>query len=134
MELCLYNAVFTAMSLDCKQFTYMNQLASSEKDISGRSDWFTCACCPPNVLRLLGMIGGYIWNVSENSPSSVTQIDVHLYSSTTLEFQTEAGASSIKQDCDWPRDGNIRFSLNSASKAVQLRLRIPRWATNWDVS
>jgi DUF1680 family protein len=81
-----------------------------------------------------GMIGGYIWNVSENSPSSVTQIDVHLYSSTTLEFQTEAGASSIKQDCDWPRDGNIRFSLNSASKAVQLRLRIPRWATNWDVS
>ena len=78
MELCLYNAVFTAVSVDCKQFTYVNQLASSEKNLSERHSFFTCACCPPNVLRLLGMIGGYIWNVSETQ-RDVTQVDVHLY-------------------------------------------------------
>lgn len=46
MELCLYNAVLTAMSTDGKKFTYVNQLASSDKDHSKRDDWFTVACCP----------------------------------------------------------------------------------------
>ncbi|KAF2023031.1 DUF1680-domain-containing protein [Setomelanomma holmii] len=40
MELCLYNNVMTAMSLDSKSFTYVNQLSSSEADKSGRKDWF----------------------------------------------------------------------------------------------
>lgn len=133
MELCLYNAVFTAVSVDCKHFTYVNQLASSEQNLSERHGFFTCACCPPNVLRLLGMIGGYIWSVSEKK-GDATQINVHLYAPATLEFQTGAGTASLKQECDWPRDGQIKFSLIGASKKVQLKLRIPRWATKWEVS
>lgn len=134
MELCLYNAVFTAMSVDCKQFTYVNQLASSEKDLSERSERFTCFCCPPNILRLLGMIGGYIWNVSGTNESGRTQIDVHLYTAAVLEFETDAGSASLKQESDWPRHGVIKFSLIGTSRNVQLKLRIPRWATTWEVS
>ena len=26
-----------------------------------RQDWFSCACCPPNVLRFLGSLGGSIY-------------------------------------------------------------------------
>ncbi|KAM0327100.1 hypothetical protein ACHAQA_006227 [Verticillium albo-atrum] len=37
MELCLYNTVMTAMSLNGKAFTYVNQLASSEAD---KSSWW----------------------------------------------------------------------------------------------
>ncbi|KAF3045458.1 hypothetical protein E8E12_005741 [Didymella heteroderae] len=134
MEICLYNAVFTAMSLDCRKFTYVNQLASSEKDLSERFGWFQCACCPPNVLRLLGMIGGYIWNISESNKSDVTQVDVHLYAPATLVFETAAGRASLKQECDWPRDGSITFTLTGATKDVQLKLRIPGWATSWHIS
>lgn len=47
MELCFYNAVLTGMSEDGKRFTYVNQLASSDTDLSKRAEWFTCACCPP---------------------------------------------------------------------------------------
>ena len=133
MELCLYNAVFTAMSLDCRKFTYVNQLGSSEKNLSERFGWFQCACCPPNVLRLLGMIGGYIWNVSENTSSNATQVDVHLYAPATLDFETPAGRASLKQESDWPRDGSIKFSLAGAKDDVQLKLRIPGWATSWEV-
>lgn len=134
MELCLYNAVFTAMSLDCRKFTYINQLASSEKNLSERFGWFQCACCPPNVLRLLGMVGGYIWNVSESKKSDITRVDVHLYAPATIKFDTPAGQASLKQECDWPRDGSIRFSLTGADKNVQIKLRIPGWATAWEVS
>ena len=134
MELCLYNAIFTAMSLDCKKFTYVNQLASSEKDLSERFGWFQCACCPPNVLRLLGMIGGYLWNVSESNASEITQVDIHLYAPATVTFRTPEGQASLKQECDWPRDGSIRFSLTGATQGVQLKLRIPDWATSWTVS
>lgn len=80
------------------------------------------------------MIGGYIWNVSANTEGEVTQIDVHLYAPSTLDFQTKTGPATLKQHCDWPRSGTISFSLNSSSKDVQLKLRIPRWATTWEVS
>ncbi len=132
MELCLYNAVLTAISLDCKQFTYVNQLASSERDLSERSERFTCFCCPPNILRLLGMIAGYVWNVSEAKNNSFTRIDVHLYTSATLEVETNVGSATLKQECDWPIDGRIKFSFTGQD--VQLRLRIPGWATSWEVS
>lgn len=121
------------MSVDCRQFTYDDQLASSEKNSSDRRGWFTMCCCPPNVLKPLGMIGRYIWNVSEKK-SDITQIDVHLYAPTTLEFKTEAGSANLMKECDWPRDGQVKFSLISASKNVQFKPRIPRWAMNWEVS
>ncbi|KAF5697943.1 DUF1680 domain-containing protein [Fusarium mundagurra] len=47
IELCLYNTIMTAMSLDGKYFTYINQLASSGTDKNAREGWFWCACCPP---------------------------------------------------------------------------------------
>lgn len=122
------------MSIDCKQFAYVNQLASSEKDLSERCGWFNVCCCPPNILRLLGMVGGYIWNVSKSTKRDVTQIDVHLYTPATLEFETDTGSARLEQECDWPRDGRVKFSLTSPSTNVQLKLRIPRWATTWEVS
>lgn len=134
MELCLYNAIFTAMSIDCTKFTYVNQLASSEDHRSERFGWFQCACCPPNVLRLLGMIGGYLWNVSESNKSNITQVEVHLYAPATLTFQASAGQVSLTQECDWPRDGAIRFLLTGRIQNIQLKLRIPSWATRWEVS
>jgi DUF1680 family protein len=60
MELCLYNNIMAAMSLDGKSFTYVNQLGSSAADKNGREDWFWCACCPPNYSRLFGSIKGYL--------------------------------------------------------------------------
>ena len=42
MELSLYNTVLTSMSYDGKRFTYVNQLASSDTDLSQREEWFTC--------------------------------------------------------------------------------------------
>lgn len=132
MELCFYNAVMTAMSITGKQFTYVNQLASSNTDLSKRAEWFTCACCPPNVTRLLGYIGGYLWK-SKIEDQNIF-IDVHMYSSATLTVPVGNNFVEFEQKSNWPWEGKIRFTLrNAASVSATIRLRIPGWSTDWKV-
>lgn len=72
MERALYNNVLGAMSLDGKRFFYVNPLEvwpeASEKNPGRfhvkpvRQKWFACACCPPNVARLLTSLNNYIYS------------------------------------------------------------------------
>ncbi|CAD0111513.1 unnamed protein product, partial [Aureobasidium uvarum] len=133
MELCLYNAVLTAMSTDGKKFTYVNQLASSDEDLSQRDDWFTVACCPPNMLRLLGTIGGYIWSYQSIATEKRAQIDVHLYIGSKLAFECGENTIALEQETNWPSSGDVKFKLHSNSVKVDLRLRIPGWAESWKI-
>jgi len=134
MELCLYNAVLTAMSYDGKSFTYVNELASSEADLSKRSDWFTIACCPPNILRLLAQIGGYIWNYSLDEASRSVNVTVNLYVPSTLQLPVGTEQAEVTQNSRWPWDGEISFKILPASTRFSLRLRIPGWASSHKVS
>ena len=134
MELCLYNAVLTAMSSNGRQFTYVNQLASSEQDLSKREQWFKCACCPPNILRLLAQIGGYVWNFYPNEKESSAQINVHLFMANQLRFAVGGQYVEIEQKTDWPWNGDVTFNLRTDLKHVSMRLRIPFWARSWRVS
>ena len=123
----------TGMSATGKQFTYVNQLASSDTDLSKRAEWFTCACCPPNVTRLLGYIGGYLWNYDVRDEDSV-QINVHMFSSATLSIQVGGHALELEQKSNWPWEGKVKFSLRRASNvSTTIRVRIPSWAETWEV-
>lgn len=134
MELCFYNAVLTGMSANGKQFTYVNQLASTDTDLSKRAKWFTCACCPPNVARLLGYIGGYLWSHKVDEKSKAVEVDVHLYSSATLKIPVGDTIVELEQKSNWPWDGKISFCLRNASEvATTIKLRIPGWAADWEV-
>lgn len=134
MELCLYNTVLTSMSHDGKRFTYVNQLASSDSDPSQREEWFTCACCPPNVLRLLGQIGGYIWTHRIDTESRSATIMVHLYVPSTLEFDVAGDSVQLQQESNWPWDGKIDFTLKTSVKSVNIKLRIPGWVSDFSIT
>ena len=134
MELCFYNAVMTGMSVNGKQFTYVNQLASTDTDLSKRAEWFTCACCPPNVARLLGYIGGYLWSHTTDEKSKSLQVNVHLYSSATLKVPVGSTTVELEQKSNWPWEGKVDFSLrNDSDVATTIKLRIPGWAADWQV-
>ena len=134
MELALYNAVLTAMSHDGTKFTYVNQLASSDADPSTREAWFTCACCPPNIMRLMGSIGGYIWK-HKATKERETQVDVHLFIPSSLAFEDADGEKvELKQKSNYPWSGDISFALKTSSKRVSMNVRIPAWAEDWSVS
>lgn len=134
MELCLYNAVLTAMSHDGRAFTYVNQLASSETDLSKREDWFTVACCPPNMLRLLGQIGGFAWSYDVDEACLAAAINVNLFLSSKLEFQLGSEVIEIHQESSWPWGGSIALTVSQTKANVTLRLRIPQWAGEFTVS
>lgn len=133
MELCLYNAVLTAMSSNGKSFTYENQLASSDKDPSRRSDWFTVACCPPNMLRLLGQIGGYVWSEQAPSPERHGFVAAHLFIPSTHRTTIEGQVFEISQDTNWPTDGHIEFHVTATELAMDVMVRIPSWATSYQL-
>ncbi|KAJ9652012.1 hypothetical protein H2198_008754 [Neophaeococcomyces mojaviensis] len=146
MELCLYNAVLTAMSHDGKAFTYVNQLASSSADPCKRCDWFTVACCPPNIMRLLGQIGGYIYTDhssdrdlcngtnevnghNEHRSADTTAIDVHLYIPSSHTFTHDNKSCTLTQKSNYPWTSEITFNLDVPSTSdISLRLRIPFFA------
>lgn len=134
MELCFYNNVSTAMSANGKRFTYVNQLASSNTDLSKRSEWFTCACCPPNISRLLGYIGGYLWSHKIDETRNSADINIHLYSAATIKLPMGDTEMELEQRSNWPWDGHIEFCLRKdADVAVTIKLRIPRWSSDWKV-
>ncbi|EKG17518.1 Six-hairpin glycosidase-like protein [Macrophomina phaseolina MS6] len=134
MELSFYNAVLTGMSCDGRAFTYVNQLCSSGNDLSKRSEWFTCACCPPNVARLLGYLGGYFWTARVEQAENRVSVDVYMYGSATLKIPVGTSAVTVKQASDWPWDGKISFQVDAPEDIdVNLSLRIPSWASDWQV-
>ncbi|RSL70524.1 hypothetical protein CEP54_001666 [Fusarium duplospermum] len=127
MELCLYNTVMTAMSLDGKAFTYVNQLASTEADKSVREEWFWCACCPPNLTRLFGSLGGYLWDYGHEADNVF--INVHLYTGAELAFDANGLPVTLQQRSNWPWEGNVGFQLSAPSSLrVVIRLRLPAWS------
>ncbi|KAL9114092.1 MAG: hypothetical protein Q9227_001864 [Pyrenula ochraceoflavens] len=135
MELCLYNVILGAMSSDGTKFTYHNQLASSDgQDLCTREQWFKCACCPPNVLRLLAQIGGYIWTFQQDDKRNAAQINVHLFINSSLDFHVGQTPVKLQQETNWPWEGEVKFTLETSLKDVIVRLRIPGWAKTWKIS
>ena len=134
MELNLYNAVLTGVSTDGKSWTYVNQLASSDEDLSQRSDWFTVACCPPNVLRLLGDLAGYCFSAKKQK--SKLDLTITLYAD--MEITEKVGSSEVKVlvKTDWPLSGLVDFEVKCPEDVeLTMHLRIPGWAgSNWSVS
>ncbi|RSL42247.1 hypothetical protein CEP53_012300 [Fusarium sp. AF-6] len=127
MELCLYNTVMTAMSLDGKAFTYINQLVSTEADKSVREEWFWCACCPPNLTRLFGSLGGYLRDYSHEADNVF--INVHLYTGADLAFDVNGLPVTLQQKSNWPWEGKVDFQLSAPSSLqVVIRLRLPAWS------
>ena len=130
MELCLYNTVMGSMSLSGKAFTYENYLASCPGHLSQREEWFECSCCPPNVSRLFGSLGGYLWHFKSSSGSSSDDhtgddveeihINVHLYTTARLEFETARRRPvSFEQKTRWPWEGNILFTLSTPTPTTR---------------
>jgi len=121
MERALYNGTISGVSLDGKKFFYVNPLES--RGNHHRQDWFGCACCPPNIARLIASIGGYIYSQSEKDAC------VHLYVRGSGTLQVGGKQVVLKQETDYPWDGNIKISVNVENPTVfGLNLRIPGWS------
>jgi hypothetical protein len=130
MERALYNTCIAGMSLDGKNFFYVNPLeVNPEASRSNpnrkhvlpvRPGWFGCACCPPNLARLISSLGQYIYSVKED------KIFIHLYIGSEAVLDVSGEKVNIKMETEYPYEGNIKILMSGGS--YSLCLRIPEWS------
>ena len=123
MERILYNGVLSGISLSGDRFFYPNPLASFGQH--SRTPWFSCACCPPNVARILASVPGYFYAASRDS------VYVNLYAQGRGKVTTAGTDLELVQTTGYPWKGEIRIDVKApAPTEFTLRLRIPGWALN----
>jgi len=136
MERALYNGVISGMQLDGKRFFYVNPLEvlpeASLKDYRKghvkveRQKWFGCACCPPNIIRLLSSLEDYIYSVDGRD------VYLHLYVGGGLETEIDGRPLALDVRTNYPWNGAVAVTVNTAGRFA-LKLRAPGWCRRWTV-
>lgn len=135
MERLIYNGTISGMALDGRHFFYTNPLsvweeATKKAGVCGhikskRPGWFGCACCPPNLARMITSLGGYVYSNSESV------IYTHLYIGGEANVQMPFGNVRICQRGNYPWSGHIEFETGKGE--YTLALRIPSWARSFTI-
>jgi DUF1680 family protein len=131
VEWTYYNAVLPAISLDGNAYYYTNPLKNDEAH--KRQKWFDCACCPPNISRIIAEFPGYIYSVSDEG------IWLHLYASSKANILLRSERQvEVEQSTRYPWDGHIILRIGimipivnpmeeKAGEEFSLFLRVPGW-------
>lgn len=132
-ERALYNTVLAGMSDDGQSFFYVNPLEvlpkanrkdSRKKHIKPvRQKWFGCACCPPNLARLISSVGEYCFTENENC------IYIHQYIGGNIKCKN----ASLEIVSDYCNTGAVNLTVTPA-KTTQLALRIPSWSDEFKIN
>lgn len=127
MERALYNGTISGLSLDGTRFFYVNPLASDGRH--HRQPWFGCACCPPNIARLIASVGRYIYSQGDG------EAWVHLYVQSKATLDVGSGKLVLRQKTDYPWDGRVVITVEAERPmSFALNLRIPGWARSAKLS
>ncbi len=123
MERALLNAVLGGGSLDGSAFAYANKLATSGREVATREPWFEVCCCPPNLSRTLGMLGGYAWRATVTAERRIA-LDVYLFVSGTRTVDLGGATATAELRTGMPWRGETRLVL-SAPEGWEWDLRLP---------
>ena len=131
-ELSLFNNALAGINLAGDRFFYVNPLEADGKrlfnhGIAGRAEWFGCACCPPNISRLILQAPGYMFAHTSD------KIYFTLYSDCKTSVGIKGSEVNITERSGYPFDGNVslKFTINKPTE-FEARLRIPQWAVSQD--
>ena len=130
IELTMYNGFLSGVALDGRSYFYVNPLQSrgaaqtSGRSLPERQEWFQCACCPPNVMRLISSLSHYV------ATQDAGGVQVHQYAGADIGFETGGGGRALlRMETDYPWKGLVRFAVEeTGGRAWSLSLRVPGWS------
>lgn len=139
MERALYNGILSGMALDGKSFFYVNPLEvipeACRKDARKthvkpvRQKWFGCACCPPNIARMVSSIGSYAYTHSSDT------LYVHLYVAGSVDLSCSEGSIHLATESNLPWDKDASFTIHTDKPLTYtIALRIPSWTDGYELS
>lgn len=126
MEKCLYNSTISGMSMDGTHFFYVNPLEVNP-GLSGevfgmrhclpeRPGWYACACCPPNLARMVLSLGKYCWSESDDT----------IYSHLMIGQKASLALADIEVDSSYPWKGEVTYKIAPKStESFTIALHIP---------
>ncbi len=132
MEQALYNTVLAGMALDGRSFFYVNPLEvvpeAAKRDErkhhikTRRQKWFGCACCPPNIARIVSSLGKYVYTLGEQI------LYTHLYVGSSARFELGGTTIGLRMESDFPWEGNVKVTVDAEEAAFgTLAFRLPGW-------
>jgi DUF1680 family protein len=127
-ETILYNGYAAGLSADGCAFFYDNPLqrrADHEQRSGAEADgallrrgWFSCPCCPPNIIR---------WNSELQDYLAATDDDT-LYLAQYTNATIATDGFDLTMTTDYPWDGAVRLTVTAADDVERtLALRVPAW-------
>ncbi len=132
MEKAFYNTVLAGMSLSGKRFFYVNPLevipgisgkaVTHRHALTERPGWYTCACCPPNVARLVSSFGKYAY--SEKGDTAYC----NMFAAGEVAF-----TNGIKLRCEteYPYGFTVKYSVIKGGK---IAVHIPSWSEEYELT
>ena len=132
MERALYNGVLSGISLDGTKYFYTNPLEVLPEACRNRYDlhhiaterqpWFDCACCPPNVARLLASIPQYVYSQGEAA------VYVHLFVAGEATVELAGGQVTLVQETGYPWGEEVAIQVRTENPLdFTLAVRVPGW-------
>lgn len=130
IERTMLNGVLSGLSLDGTRFFYVNPLqrrthrVADEPTAGERQVWYACACCPPNLMRLLSSWEQYVATRDESG------IQLHQYASASVTTDVGRGRVGLVVQSDYPWDGAVHVTVNETpADDWTLSMRVPGWCT-----
>ncbi|MDC0700405.1 glycoside hydrolase family 127 protein, partial [Blautia wexlerae] len=121
VERTLYNSIISCVNFDGDKFFYDNPQSSNGGKT--RNSWYGTACCPPNLMRTVVSLGGYMYTQKKD------EITLNLYVDSEATLDVGGDAVVLNLDSDMPWEGSSTMTVGvDAPKAFTLRLRVPDWA------
>ena len=118
-EQTLFNSVLSGMGKDGQHFFYVNPLEVVLNTVKqnpmlshvkpSRQKWFSVACCPPNLARLLSSLPGYIYGLDED----------RLYVTSHICSSFRKGGLWVNLDC---KGKTYRLTVDGGPMDIFLRI------------
>jgi uncharacterized protein len=127
IERTVYNGVLSSLSADGTSFFYVNPLQRrthrtwAEPGSGERAAWYACACCPPNLMRLIGSWPQMLATTTDDG------VQVHQYVSGIVR----SGDVELRMETAYPWSGDVAIEILAAGVAPrELAFRVPGWCAS----
>ena len=125
----IHNALAASVDATGTKFFYSNPLQqrpdrySEENAPRERTEWYVCACCPPNIARTLAQLSSYV------ASSTADTLWLHQFAGGEIDLPAHLGRGTLRVRTNYPADGDVEISFEgSAREGVQLAVRVPSWS------